>query len=61
MKVSKIIKIYVELLIKNINNKKDYKEYCFYLYENLLKDYGWDKTQEILDCIEQTYKIKLEY
>lgn len=61
IKTSKIIKIYVEQLIKKANNKKDYKEACYFIYDNLIKKYGWDKAQAVLEYIEKQYNIALEF
>lgn len=61
IKTSKIIRLYVEHLLINADNKEDYKEDCYYLYDILLNKYGWDKTQEFLEMVEQEYNIALEY
>lgn len=60
-KTSKLIKIYVEQLIKNANTKENFQEACYYLYETLTKKYGFDKAQAILEAIEKKYNIILEY
>ena len=57
----KISKIYIEQLIKNANNKKDFQEACYFIYETLTKKYGFDKAQAILEMIEQEYDTILEY
>lgn len=61
IKTSKLIKIYVEQLIKNANTKNDFQEACYYLFETLSKKYDFDTTQNILETIEKEYNLKLEY
>lgn len=61
IKTSKLIKIYVENLIKKANTKNDFQEACFFIYDTLTKKYGFDKAQAILEIIENEYNITLEY
>ena len=61
IKTSKLIKIYVEQLIKKANTKDDFQEACYFIYETLTKKYGFDKAQAVLEYIEEEYNIKLEY
>lgn len=61
IKTSKLIKIYVEQLIKKANTKENFQEACYYLYETLTKKYGFDKAQAILETIENEYNLILEY
>ncbi len=53
MKLSKII--------DSANTKNNFQEACYFIYETIINQYGWDKAQAIFETIEQKYDIKLEY